>query len=119
MEETKFKDEVLSEEQLEEVSGGVVKEALTMALNVAKGIQATINSPEYQMLNDSQKNIAFMMAVENTALGALSSVPGLGDAFKAINSLSEDMSPKARLVAEDALNVIVTLGDKYLSELPI
>lgn len=114
----KYKDELLSEEQLNEVNGGLVKEGINVIINRLKEIQTTIDSDEYQMLSDSQKNIAFMMAVEKATLAGVSSIPGIGDAFSSLNKIGKDMSPSVRTTAEQALDAIIKIAERVNSENP-
>lgn len=111
----KFQDEVLTEEQLDKVNGGLVtKELIEGALNIIREIKTTIDSDEYSMLSDKQKNMAFVMALEgNTAISALSMVPGIGDAISALNKMAAGVSSDVRMTAENALDVILKLGEKY------
>ena len=114
-----LKSEVLSEEQLDEVNGGLIaKEIINGVLNEVKGVLTTIDSDEYKMLSDKQKNIAFMMAIEGIGFGVIGSIPGIGSAIGAVNSAAKDMSPEVRTTAEQAMDVIVKLVDKYNSENP-
>lgn len=118
MEETKFKDEVLSEEQLDVVNGGIAKEIINGILNQVKSVLTTIDSDEYKMLSDRQKNMAFVMAIEDIAFSGLSGIPGISDALGALNGITKDMSPEVRTTAEQAMDVIVKLVDKYNSMNP-
>ena len=114
-----LKNEVLSEEQLDEVNGGLIADKIiNVVLNEVKGVLTTIDSDEYKMLSDKQKNLAFVMAIENIGFGVLGSVPGISDALGAVNGAAKDMSPEVRTTAEQAIDVIVKLVDKYNSENP-
>ena len=115
----KFNDELLTDEQLNDVNGGLIaKEIINGVLNTLKGIQTTVDSEEYKMLSDKQKNIAFMMAVEKASFSGISEIPGIGDALSAVNSIAKDMSPDVRMHAEQALDTIIKLVDKYNSMNP-
>lgn len=110
----KFKDEMLSEEQLDLVNGGIAKEIVTTYLDQFLTI---IDSAEYKMLSDRQKSLAFTMMLDvggtvGTVLSAFATITGAGDAVNAIKNAKADMPPDVRRVAERSLGILRKLADK-------